>query len=100
MLTEDGYRNVLENHLLNIGTTTGGGDWFLQQDKAPIHRAKANLPWFRAKKIQLLEWSSLSSDLNLIENLWRILPKRVYAGGRQFYYKEELKKQLKLNGRK
>ncbi|CAF1454529.1 unnamed protein product [Didymodactylos carnosus] len=55
-LNANGYRKVLENHLVNIGTTFGVDDWLFQQDNAPIHQAKANLPWFRAKKIKLLEF--------------------------------------------
>ncbi|CAF3449138.1 unnamed protein product [Rotaria socialis] len=52
-----------------------GSDWIFQQDNAPNHRAKP----------------SSSPDLNPIENLWGILARKVYAGGKQFRTKEQLK---------
>ncbi|CAM4954025.1 unnamed protein product, partial [Rotaria socialis] len=39
-------------------------------------------------------WPSLPPDLNPIENLWGILAKKVYAGGKQFRTKEQLKTTL------
>ena len=68
-----------------------GSDWIFQQDNAPVHRAKANLTWFKSQKINVLPWPSLSPDLNPIENLWGILTRKVYAGGKQFRSKEQLK---------
>ncbi|CAM4841506.1 unnamed protein product [Rotaria magnacalcarata] len=86
-----GYQEVLKKHLIDIGSCMGGSDWIFQQDNAPIHRAKVNLAWFKSKKINVLPWPSLSPDLNPIENLWGILARKVYAGGKQFRTKEQLK---------
>ncbi|CAF3248556.1 unnamed protein product [Rotaria socialis] len=86
-----GYREVLKKHLIDIGSCMGGSDWIFQQDNAPIHRAKVNLAWFKSKKINVLPWPSLSPDLNPIENLWGILARKVYSGGKQFRTKEQLK---------
>ncbi|CAF1077613.1 unnamed protein product [Rotaria magnacalcarata] len=69
----------------------GGSDWIFQQDNASIHRAKVNLTWFKSQKINVLPWPSLSPDSNPIENLWGILVRKVYAGGKQFRSKEHLK---------
>ncbi|CAF3429790.1 unnamed protein product, partial [Rotaria socialis] len=89
-----GYREVLKKHLIDIDSCMDGSDWIFQQDNAPIHRAKVNLAWFKSKKINVLLWPSLPPDLNPIENLWGILAKKVYAGGKQFRTKEQLKTTL------
>ncbi|CAF2076253.1 unnamed protein product [Rotaria magnacalcarata] len=86
-----GYREVLKKHLIDIGRCMDGSDWIFQQDNAPIHQAKANLTWFKSQKINVLPWPSLSPDLNLVENLWGTLARKVYAGGKQFRTKEQLK---------
>ncbi|CAF3604407.1 unnamed protein product [Rotaria socialis] len=68
-----------------------GSDWIFRQDNAPIHRVKVNLTWLKSQKINVLPWPLLSPDLNSIENLWGILARKVYAGGKQFRSKEQLK---------
>ena len=37
-MNSNGYREVLKNHLVNIG----GSDWIFQ-DNAPVHRSKVNV---------------------------------------------------------
>ncbi|CAF1272738.1 unnamed protein product [Rotaria magnacalcarata] len=86
-----GYREVLNKHLIGIGSCMCGSDWIFQQDNAPIHRAKVNLTWFKSQKVNVLPWPSLSPALNPIENLCGILARKVYAGGKQFRTKEQLK---------
>ena len=85
------YREVLKHHLVDIGENIGGSDWIFQQDNAPIHRAKVNVTWFKSKKINVLPWPSLSPDLNAIEHLWGILARKVFAEGKQFRTREQLK---------
>jgi transposase len=33
--------------------------------------------WFKKNKINLLDWSAVSPDLNVIENLWDIINKKL-----------------------
>lgn len=47
--------------------------------------------------ISTLPWPPLSPDLNPIENLWGLLCRDVYAGGRQFSSINELKAQILLS---
>jgi hypothetical protein len=47
-------------------------------------KARSTKQWFIDNGIELLSWPSLSPDLNPIENLWRMLARRVYSNGRQF----------------
>lgn len=66
--------------------------WELQQDNAPIHVARSTLECFRERNIKLFkEWPSRSPDMNIIENVWGHLARKVYENGRQYANKLELK---------
>ena len=84
------YIQMLEAALLPVGETLGGPGWIFQQDNASIHKAKVTMTFFADRGVRLLEWPALSPDLSPIENLWGIVARQVYAGGRQFETCEEL----------
>eukprot|EP00171_Calliarthron_tuberculosum_P009956 IDg9956t1 len=44
--------------------------------------------------IDLLYWSSMSSDLNPIESLWGALVREIYAGSNQYENAENLKQAI------
>ena len=48
------YREVLKNHLVDIGNSIGGSDWIFQQDNAPFYRSKVNSIWSKSQKINVL----------------------------------------------
>ena len=50
-----------------------------------------NKGFFSDNNIAILPWPSKSPDVNPIENVWGLLSRRVYAEGKQFESKSELK---------
>jgi len=84
------YCSVLEDELLPFGAETLGENWTFQQDGASCHRSKYTKEWLKSKNVKGLEWPAKSPDLNIIENVWGILARRVYHGGTQFDNVEDL----------
>ena len=84
------YIEMIEDVLIDFTDQNMDGDFIFQQDNAAIHVSRQSKDWFNSKEIELLDWSACSPDLNPIENLWGILCRKVYAGGRQFNTVAEL----------
>lgn len=88
------YQKLLEVQLLPFGELLGGHEWIYQQDKCSIHVSKSTMQWFRRNQVTVMDWPSLSPDLNPMENLWGMLARDVYANGRQFATVQDLKLQI------
>jgi len=69
------YISVLDDHLLNFMSINGSITF--QQDSAPCHKAKSIMNWLQTKNVRVLKWPGNSLDLNLIENLWTMIKKKV-----------------------
>jgi transposase len=62
-------------------------------DNAPSHAANATRQFLERKGIsgrKLMMWPPASPDLNPIENLWSIVKKKIYVGGKQYDNKKDL----------
>ena len=44
----------------------------LQEDNGPKHRSKLATSWKEEKKIENVDWPSMSPDIAPIENVWQI----------------------------
>ncbi len=55
----------------------GDADFIFQQDLAPAHTAKGTKSWFNDHGVTVLDWLANSPDLNLIENLWGIVKRKM-----------------------
>ena len=88
------YIYTLSEYMLPFAHLHYGLDFQFQQDNAPIHTSRETKSWLEEQGVTMLEWPSMSPDLNPIENLWGILARRVYANGRQYHSLEDLKKAI------
>jgi hypothetical protein len=85
------YQRHLNDCLLPFLDQFRGQNPVFQQDNARCHVARSTIDWLKDKNLEIMEWPAYSPDLNPIENLWGVLSRRVYAGGKQFSSIEELK---------
>jgi transposase len=84
------YCTTLRNYLLPFARRTHPRGFVFQQDNARIHTARVTTEFLDGHMVNRLAWPALSPDLNPIENLWGILVRAVYEGGRQYESKEAL----------
>ena len=90
-ITAERYRLMLQPELLPFAADLGGPNWQFQQDNARPHVARDLLDWLRDENVALLPWPSLSPDLNLMENVWAMLVRKVYSEGKQYDSVKQLK---------
>ena len=84
------YQNVVGPPIDRYQAWLNGRPIKFQQDNASIHVSRSTLRWFEARDIPLLKWPNRAPDLKIMENVWRILARRVYANNKQYENVQEL----------
>ena len=78
------YQDLLDIYLLPFGEAIGGPFRIFQQVNASIHVANSTWEWFLQNGVHVTKGPAHSPDLNSMENLWGILCRTVYSGGKQY----------------
>lgn len=89
-LNSEDYARVLEDYMLPFAYALHDSTFTFMQDNASIHSSRVMKEWFRQLDVEVLPWPARSPDVNPIENIWSILARRVYAGGKQYSTVAEL----------
>lgn len=87
----DRYCNTIRDYLLPFARAVHENDYIFQQDNASIHASRLTRETLTELGVTTMDWPSKSPDLNPIENVWGVLARAVYANGRQYDNREELK---------
>uniref|UniRef100_A0AC35U844 DDE_3 domain-containing protein n=1 Tax=Rhabditophanes sp. KR3021 TaxID=114890 RepID=A0AC35U844_9BILA len=87
------YCSILESNLLPAINVK---KHILLHDNARIHFAKATKLFLKAKKVKVQTIPAYSPDLNLMENVFSLLTRTVYEGGRQYSDIGSLMKAIKF----
>ena len=106
-ITKKEYRKVLRETLLpggrRLSSARGEGEWWLQQDGDPCHRAAGeivnewNMRLSRGCVHLMPDWPPNSPDLSPIENVWGLVQARVNLAGCTTVasFKREVNKQFR-----
>lgn len=84
------YIEILKRHLVPFLETFGQQKPLFQQDNAAPHCARATKEFFTEQNIEVMDFPSLSPDLNPIENLWAELSRHIYGCNRTFLNRNDV----------
>lgn len=87
------YLDLLQTSIVPICKLNYGVDFFYQSDNSTVHNAKCVQKFMKDSEIKNLEWPAKSPDLNIVEDIWKMLSNDIYDGP-QFKNVKELKEKI------
>jgi len=87
------YITLLKSFVVPIMKVNVKSDFYFQQDNCTVHKAKIVQEYLKSSNISTITWPSRSPDLNIVEDVWKMISDMVYDGP-LFLNKAELEKKL------
>ena len=74
----DAFIELMQMSVVPILKLNFGNDFWLQQDNASVHNCVKARDFMMKSSINILQWPARSPDLNIVEDIWKLISDQVY----------------------